>query len=179
MLRRRRDPRYVPGLVNVITEEQGQVSVNMSLDRATPRVQVTSFVPFEGRVRIAVAQDVALRWRKPAYCTPGEVQVKCTTHRPDVRADGPYLSFGRLPAGAVLDLSFPLPKRRKNITIGNEGFQQYQFQVDWRGDTVLGIKPDSSNPHDAFSKLMGKRVTAFYHGPAPGPSTSAKNGRKA
>lgn len=154
---------------NVITEERGQVSVNMSLDRATPRVQVTSFLPFEGRVRISVSQDVALRWRKPAHCTLGDVHVKCTAHRPNVQGDGPFLSFGRLPAGAVLDLSFPLPKRHENITIGNKGFQQYQFEVNWRGDTVLAIKPDPSNPTEAFSKLMGKRVASFYHCQGPGP----------
>jgi hypothetical protein len=154
---------------SAITEDAGQVSVNMSLDRATPRVGVTSFLPFEGTVRIAVQQDSNLRWRRPAYCTAGDVRVKAGETKLPVQAQGPYLSFGHGPAGTVIELSLPLPKRRQSLTIGNHGYQQYRYDVDWRGDTVTAIRPDPANAVDAFTKLMNKRVTAFYNREGPGP----------
>jgi hypothetical protein len=154
---------------NVITEEQDRVSVNMSLDRATPKVQVTSFVPFEGRVRLTVKQDTKLRWRRPAYCSPGDVHVTGSGPEIGVKPQGPYLDFGSVPAGTVIDLSFPLPQRLQSLTLGNRGFQQYRFDVDWRGDTVMAIRPDAANAADAFTKLMKKRVTAFYNREGPGP----------
>ena len=154
---------------NIITEESNQVSVNMSLDRATPRVQVISFVPFEGKVRILVKQDSTLRWRRPAYCSPHDIRITTNGPATTVKPQEHFLSFGHVRAGTVIELIFPLPPRRQSVTIGNRGFQQYHFDVDWRGDTVMAVRPDPANPADAFTKLMNKRVPAFYNCKGPGP----------
>lgn len=154
---------------SVVTEEPSRISVNLSLDRATPGVQVTSFIPFEGRVQITLKRDSELRWRRPAHCAPSDVRIKSTSSSPSLKAEGPFLAFGRQRTGTVLELTFPLPTRHQNITIGNHGFQQYHFDVDWKGETVMAIRPDPANPVDALSKLAGKRVTAFYNRQGPGP----------
>jgi hypothetical protein len=153
----------------IVTEEPQRVSVNLSLDRTTPGVEVTSFLPFEGRVRIAMKRDADLRWRRPGHCAPGDVRVKSSGPSTAAQADGPYLALGRQRSGTVLELTFPLPARHESLTIGNHGHQQYRFDVDWRGETVMGIRPDPANAVDARSDLAGKRVTAFYNRQGPGP----------
>lgn len=154
---------------SVVTEEAHRISVNLSLDRMTPGVQVTSFVPFEGRVRITMKRDSDLRWRRPGHCKPSDVRVKSTGSSPVVKAEGPYLDFGKQRTGTVLELTFSLPVQHQNIVIGNHGHQQYSFDVDWRGETVMAIRPDLANPMDARSTLAGKRVTSFYNRKGPGP----------
>jgi hypothetical protein len=154
---------------SVVTEEPHRISVNLSLDRTTPGVQVISFVPFEGRVRITLKRDSDLRWRRPGHCAPSNVRIKSNGPSPSVKAEGPFLSFGRQRTGTVLELTFPLPVQHQSITIGNHGYQQYAFDVDWKGETVMAIRPDPANPVDALSKLAGKRVTAFYNRQGPGP----------
>jgi hypothetical protein len=154
---------------NIITEEAGQLSVNLSLDRSTPQLAVTSYVPFEGLVRLTVKQNCRLRWRRPAYCAPADVRVKVTGARLAAEPREQFLSFGNVPAGAVIELRFPLPERHSSVTIGNPGHQHYRFDVDWRGDTVLAIRPDPANPADAFTKLAKQRVTAYYNRQGPGP----------
>jgi hypothetical protein len=154
---------------SIVTEEPQRVTVNVSLDRSTPGVEVTSFLPFEGRVRITMKRDGDLRWRRPTHCRPGDVHIRSTGAAPSGKADSHYLTLEKQRAGTVLDLTFPLPARHESITVGNPGHQQYRFDVDWRGETVMAIRPDPANAADALSNLAGRRVTAFYNRQGPGP----------
>jgi hypothetical protein len=154
---------------SIVTRDGDLVSVNLSLDRATPEVQVTSFVPFEGRVRIAIKRDVTLRWRPPSGCAPGSVRIKSSGPPPSPRANGTYLEFGKQRSGTILELTFPLPEHRQVLTMGNAGHQQYRFEVEWRGDTVLAIRPDPENANDVWVQHAGQRRPSYYHTQGPGP----------
>ncbi|HEX7434041.1 MAG TPA: hypothetical protein VF326_10300 [Anaerolineaceae bacterium] len=155
---------------NSVMRVGDQVSVNLSLDRATPDVHVTSFLPFEGRVRMTVARDCDLRWRRPAYCGPEDVRVQ-TSEGSSVRfiQDGPFLFFGHQSAGSVIEVTFPNPERAESITVGNAGYQQYRFDLQWRGDTLLAVLPDPTNPSSGYTRLMDTRVHTSYGDRGIGP----------
>ena len=154
----------------VTTSSSGEVSINLSLDRATPEIRVTSFLPFEGRVRISVARACVLRWRCPSSCAPELVQVSASTGKGSgARVEGPYLNFGAKRPGDTMELTFPLGERSEGITVGNAGFQQYRFGLEWRGDTVLSVKPDPSNASSGFTRVMQRRMPTSYADAGIGP----------
>ena len=155
---------------NIVTRSGNTVSVNISLDRATPEVQVTSLLPFDGKVRIAVSADCTLRWRRPDHCPPDAVRVSTQPEgRLKEQVEGLYLNFGPRKAGETIEIAFPLPERSETIAIGNAGFQQYEFHLGWRGDTVMRMIPNPRNASTGFTNVMRKRVRTSYAEAGIGP----------
>jgi Beta-L-arabinofuranosidase, GH127 len=155
---------------NIVTSSPAAITVNLSLDRATPDVRVTSHLPFEGRVRITVARACVLRWRYPTSCEPALVKVQGPSGPcAGAKIEGPFLNLGTRQPGDTVELTFPLEERVEEVVIGNAGHQQYRFSVAWRGDTVLSVKPDPANASSGFTQLMGRRMPASYGSEGLGP----------
>jgi hypothetical protein len=156
---------------NIVTTSRNAVSVNVSLDRATPEAQVTSFLPFDGKVRITVRRDCTLRWRRPDHCPPEAVRVSTEPlgNHSNIQVEGAYLNLGPQSSGNTIELAFPLPERSERIVIGNAGFQQYEFHLHWRGDTVMSINPSPQNASAGFSRVMRKSVPTSYADRGRGP----------
>jgi hypothetical protein len=155
---------------NIITQKGKQISVNLSIDRASPDLRVTSFIPFEGRVLIDVSHGCDLRWRLPAHCSSNHLQVTIQNQNVSSLAieDG-FLKLGYLPSGTSVEVKFPLPEREETIVMGNTGFQQYRFDLSWRGDTLLSIHPDPQNSLSGYSRVMKARVRTVYGEAGFGP----------
>ena len=155
---------------NIVTISGSEVSINLSLDRATPEVHVTSYLPFEGRVRVNTQRACTLRWRKPGYCSMSKVEVLIDgQRRTGLTLAGDFVQLGTLPAHTQIEFRFPVPERNETQTIGNSGYQQYRFDLCWAGDTILSIKPDPANVSTGFSKLMGRRMPTSYSNAGIGP----------
>jgi hypothetical protein len=104
-------------------------------------------------VLLRLKQDAIFRWRYPDGIDPKAITVTIDGKKDAAgKVEGAYLHFGRQKAGAEIALSFALPARSEKITIGNEGFQQYEFDIDWLGDTVLAIKPNPKNGRSGYPR---------------------------
>ena len=68
-----------------------------------------------------------------------------------------------------LSVTYAVPLREEEVTIGNPGFRQYRYRVTWKGDTVVRMTPLSESAKTGFSDFDGKQVPVFYGTDGPGP----------
>lgn len=162
---------------NIVTREGDTVRVNLSLDRSTEDIDVTSFLPFDGSVHLRLKKDAILRWRYPSHVSPASVSVD-SSEGVDGRVDGAFLDFGFQKAGTQIAVRFSLPEASESVVIGNQGAQQYRFQVDWRGDTILGIAPDPTNARTGYTGLMDRSMPTSYGDAGIGPIYQRQQWRK-
>lgn len=154
---------------NVVSTDGATVSVNLSLDRSTPEVEVTSWMPFEGKVRIRMRADRVLRWRPPQGVDAVEVESDGASNSVAVTPDGAFFNFGPQSAGTELIIRFSLESRQERIVVGNAGAQHYRFTTSWVGDTVSRLEPDPANARMGRSELMPEPVPTSYGDAGIGP----------
>lgn len=83
--------------------------------------------------------------------------------------EGSYINFGFQAAGWGIITKLPLSSKTERVVIGNYGLQQYKFDVDWIGDTVVGISPDLTNAKTGFTRVMDCLMPASYGDEGIGP----------
>jgi hypothetical protein len=124
-----------------VREHDGVATINLLLNRAAPTVDVDSWLPYEGRVRVTnkAARMIAIR-------IPYWVQldgVASLMNGNAVRADrvGRYLQFtvGR---GDVIDLNFAVPEEKAAYTT-HDG---QRYECLFRGSTLVDITPRADAP---------------------------------
>jgi hypothetical protein len=152
----------------MVTRDGEKVSVNLSMDRETPDVRVVSRVPFEGAVRLEVKRGCELRYRVPGHAMYSmDLKVTMGGKEMPFSVSGPFLEFGRVEAGRVIEVEFGLPVREEEIVLGNTGHQMYRFRLTWRGDTVMSMEPEASNPRTAYVGRADKHMPSYYHAAEP------------
>jgi hypothetical protein len=86
-----------------------------------------------------------------------------------LRIWGNYVELGERKAGEKLEVTYPVPVREEEASIGNPGFRQYRYRVTWKGDTVVSMAPLGDMPATAYSDFDKKEVPVFYGTEGPGP----------
>ena len=147
------------GWSHIVAEEQGLVSVNFLLNRASQWLDVHSHLPHSGRVELWVHQDLTrLAVRIPEWAgyaqvrfvrVLGEQRVEGSGRDPSCWLHQRFLLLPHARAGERITLTFPLPRRRTR----EEAVGQC-FDVDWVGDDVVGISPGGT----AHPLYGGRRV---------------------
>ena len=61
---------------HILTYQQGQLHVNLLLNRASPWADVDSHIPYAGRVDVKIKQSVELFIRIPEWTTPDQVRLR-------------------------------------------------------------------------------------------------------
>ncbi|WP_284645630.1 hypothetical protein [Paenibacillus silviterrae] len=134
------------GWSNTITEKDGAVSVNFLLNRGSKWLDVSSYLPHEGKVVLDVHTDLPrLQIRIPEWAgftkirfvreRNGEV-VEGTGKEPSRWVNKQFLLLGAAQAGERITVTFPLSFRKTN-----ENAVGQTFETEWRGDDVVGITP--------------------------------------
>ena len=159
---------------NIATFKDHRLDVNMLIDKQVPAATITSFIPYRGQARIEMKQAGEVRVRVSADLEIKDVQATVNGKTIEIKPEGSFINAGKLAAGDVLEVKFPLPLRTEHFMVGNKGFQQYHFKADWKGDTVVAMHADADNPKTGFSHSMGTRTPVFYGPDAPGPMYQRK-----
>jgi hypothetical protein len=120
----------------IVTEQDGLVRVNLLLNRASPWLDVDSYLPVEGKVVLHIKRASRVAVRVPEWCVPFEVDVAVgdETRRPHV--EGRYVHVDDLTPGDRVALEFPVPERTLRRTIAG---QTYELRL--RGSNVVAIEP--------------------------------------
>lgn len=148
---------------NIVTREGDIISINVSMDKSTDELDITSYLPFSGDLLIRMKKDASLRWRIPASIDLADITVNGTPAI-DFPLDNGFLILGLQTSGTEIAIQFPLDEHTESVTIGNEGFAQYRFDVTWRGDTVTSIIPDPTNASTGYTRVMKCQTpTCFAH----------------
>jgi hypothetical protein len=144
------------GWNSIVTDVGGIPRVNLLLSRSHGLLDVTSWLPHEGRIDIAVREDRReLRVRVPDWAG----YAKVVTRRqaavvPTAWAPDGYLSVPDPRAGERITIEFPVVTSTVTDTAAGR-----EFVTRWRGDDVTGISPEGT-----VLPMYGARP---LNGPAP------------
>jgi hypothetical protein len=123
----------------IVEFKDGQLQVNMLLNRASPWAEVYSFIPYQGRVEIKIKQPCsAVRVHAPEWVADGSAEIAITVDGSprQVTWDKRYLNLGDVKAGQCIAVTFPIAEKTVTEKMGRD---TYTLLV--RGNTVVGIDP--------------------------------------
>lgn len=119
--------------------KDGELKVNMLLNRASPWADVYSFIPYQGRVDIKMKQDCAnILVHAPEWIPTGSGKVTAQVDGAprDLAWRGRYLSLGEVKKEQKITIAFPISEKTVKEKMGPE---TYTLLV--RGNTVVQIDP--------------------------------------
>lgn len=133
------------GWHNIVTEERGRVSVNMLLNKASGWVDVSSYLPHEGKVEVTAKTDIReLCVRIPEYVPYGAVsvkrsfggEVKTISARELPWIKNCFIKLSDVRKGEEIEVTFPVIMRKTVETAVDD-----VFETSWAGDNVISISP--------------------------------------
>ena len=149
--------------------ENGALSIHLHIDKLLPQAEIRCYQPYKGALTIDLREPCKVRVRIPEFVNPTQIKAKSNGVEVKAVVAGNYLELGLRQAGEKLVVTYPLPVREEEVSIGNPGFRQYRYRVTWRGDTVVRMTPLGENVQTGFSDFDGQQVPVFYGVDGPGP----------
>ena len=128
---------------NMAHFHQGELRVNLLLNRASEWADIHSHIPYQGMVEVKVTKPLKrLLVRMPEWVvTKGpEVAAQTNGQKLAFHWEGRYLNLGSARAGDVIAVNFPIPLRQVRVTIG-----AVAYTLDIKGNTVTSIDPPGQN----------------------------------
>ena len=116
-------------------------TVNLFLNRASPWMDIDSYLPYEGKVVLRNKRAHTVMIRIPVWVE--EDKVRCFLNDQPVQPPraGGYWMVQDLEQGDVIRLEFPVPERTDPYTFAGK-----EYTVSFRGSTVVDISP---HPEDS------------------------------
>ncbi len=139
---------------NIVKDNgNGTVQVNLLLNRASPWVDIDSWLPYEGKVILHNKTAKSLFVRIPSWVQYEKVNCKVNTKEIELVWAGNYLLVGgSLKPKDTIEINFPVTDWSSTATLeGN------QYTLNMRGNTLVGFK---STPVVALKIAEGKLVVA-------------------
>jgi DUF1680 family protein len=142
---------------HILQQENGQLRVNLLLNRASKWADVHSYIPYEGRVDLRIKQPCSrLLVRAPEWVESHSPQVVCKVSgvSRELRWDGRYVNVGAGKPGDTIVVTFPIGERTVREKLGN-----VLYTLVIKGNTVVSIDPPGENgPLYARAKYRGNQV---------------------
>ncbi len=149
--------------------ENGTLSVHLHIDKLLPQAEIRCRQPFKGVLTVDLKESCKVRIRVPEFVDPEEIKASSSTGEAKTVVSGNYLDLGPRQAGEKLEVTYPLPVRDEEVSIGNPGFRQYRYRLTWKGDTVVRMAYVGDKVETGFSDFDKKQVRVFYGADGPGP----------
>jgi hypothetical protein len=116
-------------------------TVNLLLNRTSPWLDVDSFIPYEGRVRVTTRSARSVAVRIPSWVALDQVAIRLDGTVVNPRRTGRYLCLDGLRPHQIMELSFDLSESQCSYTAHDE---TYSFA--FRGSTIVGVTPARTEP---------------------------------
>ena len=116
--------------------EDGSTTVNFLLNRASPWLDVASWLPVDGRVQLTIKDAPKVYVRMSEWVDLQAVTATVNGEAADFSLDGPMVCLEGLAPGDVVDIRFPVLERTLHRVIG-----EIPFRLDMRGANVVAIEP--------------------------------------
>lgn len=132
-----------------VRQDGDLAQVNLLLNRASPAVDVDSYLPYEGKVVIRNKRARRITVRIPVWIRRNEISAKIHgASRPAMWA-GNRLLLDDLKPGNEITLTFPVRESTASYTIASGLPQAEQiFKCSFRSSTLVDIFPRSEDPTD-------------------------------
>ncbi len=107
----------------IVRQVDGAAQVNLLLNRASPWLDVDSYLPYEGKVVIRNKTEQRVAVRIPRWVE--EQAVLCQLNEQEIQPSwlGRYLLFDQLKPGDNLMIEFPIVESTETYQVGWEGLQ--------------------------------------------------------
>ena len=116
--------------------DDGSTTVNFLLNRASPWLDVASWLPVDGHVQLTIKDAPKVYVRMSEWVDLQAVTVTVNGEAADFSLDGPMVCLEGLAPGDVVDIRFPVLERTLHRVIG-----EIPFRLDMRGANVVAIEP--------------------------------------
>lgn len=137
----------------IVTENNGLVSVNMPLNRASEWLDVDSYIPYEGKVALHNKKAEQISFRVPNYVDRAQVKLQINGKDVSFSWIGAYIYMSGLKANDEITITFPLTQWSETCTL------------KWREDdtrkegtdpsiTLSGINWQPIDPSDSFEFIF-------------------------
>jgi hypothetical protein len=126
---------------SIVRFRDDTAQVNLLLDRASPWLDIDSYLPNDGRVIVRAKTARKASIRMPMWVDRGRVRVKRNGRAVTPVWRGDCLSLDGLRTGSELAITFPVVER-------TETFDLYgtRYSCVFRGNTVVDISPRQDSP---------------------------------
>jgi hypothetical protein len=120
----------------MIKEDHGKLWINLLLNRASPWVDINSYLPYEGRVDVLVKRSCDLEIRLPEWVQPAEASCQVNGLDRQVTFQSRYAQIGHVEEKDLVSFVFPISERVVQATIG---YKNYTLTI--KGNDVVDIRP--------------------------------------
>jgi hypothetical protein len=120
----------------------GVATVNLFLNRASPWLDVDSYLPYEGKVVLHNKQAHKIMVRIPSWLEGTPIAAKVNGRSVHPAEEGRWLVLDRLTPGEVINLTFPVFRTTTHYTIDGT-----RYAITFRGSTVVDISPRNTGAH--------------------------------
>jgi hypothetical protein len=137
----------------ILEYSDGEAKVNLLLNRASPWLDIDSYLPYEGKVVIRNKQAQEIQVRIPLWVDIHSVKCQIDQKQVRPRNFGRYLQFENLDKGSIISIELPMIKRSEKYDGGVMTFGWPEFlgwskddkiTLDFKGNTLIKITP---SPH--------------------------------
>jgi hypothetical protein len=122
---------------------EGVATVNLFLNRASPWMDVDSYLPFQGKIVLHNKQAHTAIVRIPGWVEVSRVRSFLNGRSARPVLAGRYELFEGLKPNDEIRLEFPVKEETDKYTIDGK-----EYRVTFRGGTVVDITPRDPNPKD-------------------------------
>ena len=127
---------------SIVRHRDGVAQVNLLLNRASPWLDVDSYLPYEGKVVIKNKKARKLSVRIPRWVDRNAVTCRVNQGEADTFWTGNYLVFDSLRPTDVVTIEFPMVEQTVKYT---HPFDK-EYTISFKGNTVVDIAPRDENP---------------------------------
>ncbi len=146
----------------IVRYSNGTARINLLLNRASPWLDIDSYIPYEGKVvlRNKKARDAFVRI--PLYVDLGTVTCKVGQKRIEPKWFGRYVWIDKLKPGDVVTIEFPLVEWTETWSSGvipGEPFNAV-LTIKLKGNTVISITPPLVPEPDGLYQARAAKYSA-------------------
>ena len=114
-----------------------ELKVNLMLNRTSPWADISSYIPYAGRVEIETKQPLtSLKVRAAKWVDNQQVVCRIGGQTRQIAWSGRYLEAGSVKPGETVTLEFPIAERREKL----ESFD-HKYEAVFRGNDCVELTP--------------------------------------
>ena len=127
----------------ILDHTDGVVQVNLLLNRASPWMDIDSYLPYEGKVLFKNKTARKLHARVPSWVDKKAVRCRVGSREVSPHWLGNYVIVEGLKPSDVVQLEFPVPTSSDTFTLPS---YQRKYNCEFRGSTLVDIDPRGERP---------------------------------
>ena len=127
----------------IMDHSDGVVQVNLLLNRASPWIDVDSYLPYEGKVVLKNKTARKVHVRIPSWAEKKEIRCHVNDQESSCYWLNNYLIIEGLRPSDVVKVQFPVKRTTEEYTLPS---YQRKYICDFRGNTLVDVSPRPDRP---------------------------------